>query len=695
MNIQNENQLKYAFATGVNLFIGAGFSILAHDENYNSLPLGSELTVELSKRFLNKESTKLNLSQISTKIKSEHRDDFYDYLKCRFTVGQFDLRYHAIKKVNIKNIFSTNIDDLIEKIYLNDEKMYINPVFTNGPAIEKQKIDLYSLHGSINNIESVKFDVFEINNSFNIEQSKWSSLIHELTVYPTVFIGYSFSDANTIQAFKSAIETKNLKQSWILVLENDTDIDSYYNSIGLDIIYGSTEEFLDYLQKNNFQYDTHPLSLEADLREYRIPEKTSIASRDFENYILGSEPTWSDIYNPNLVKLSQYKEILDQIIANKNVVIIGSPFCGKSTLLMQLAASYTFKRRLFINQISKEKADFISSKIISPIAIFLDNSSTDVEVLSVFYSNNNIQLIMAEREINYESTSHRYKNCVVIPIRDLLDSDVQKIFYSIPATSRMQKIVFRGEQRYYEKRSTFEIIQYNVNKKSFKERVNELLQKLKSTENELLLLTLICFMQKNNSLLTMDILIKIFLNFDDAFDYYDIKKKLQVLRSMIIEIGIDHELVKENQDHFSSRSRLFAEEIINQVSNDILKKVIYIVKENYLTHYIPNFKVFKRTAFDSEFIFKILPKYEEGKAFYDEIYESDKTPYILQHCALYLSKLKHSREAFEYIERAKNITRYENWTIKNTHSILLFNSNIYNEKTDGVITSLCFLFNSE
>ena len=47
MKIQNENTLAHAMTTGINVFVGAGFSLYAYDKCNNRLPTGRELAKEL------------------------------------------------------------------------------------------------------------------------------------------------------------------------------------------------------------------------------------------------------------------------------------------------------------------------------------------------------------------------------------------------------------------------------------------------------------------------------------------------------------------------------------------------------------------------------------------------------------------------------------------------------------------------
>ena len=49
IKIENEHSLKEAFRSGVNLFVGAGFSIDAKNKKGDKLPLGKNLALELEK----------------------------------------------------------------------------------------------------------------------------------------------------------------------------------------------------------------------------------------------------------------------------------------------------------------------------------------------------------------------------------------------------------------------------------------------------------------------------------------------------------------------------------------------------------------------------------------------------------------------------------------------------------------------
>ena len=103
-----ENEIK----KGINLFLGAGFSILATNKRGLNLPVGNSLN-DLVKEKFNMDKSSLNLSQISTILANSKKQEFYSFLREVFTVSDFDKGYFNVDKLNPKNIYTTNIDDLI------------------------------------------------------------------------------------------------------------------------------------------------------------------------------------------------------------------------------------------------------------------------------------------------------------------------------------------------------------------------------------------------------------------------------------------------------------------------------------------------------------------------------------------------------------------------------------------------------
>lgn len=107
----SEDLFKNSIKSGITLFCGAGFSIMASSINGEKLPDGAGLLEELKNEFSDI-SDYNNLSRACTKIVRSDKASFYKYLEKRFTVTDFDPIYMNLTKLNIKSIYTTNIDDL-------------------------------------------------------------------------------------------------------------------------------------------------------------------------------------------------------------------------------------------------------------------------------------------------------------------------------------------------------------------------------------------------------------------------------------------------------------------------------------------------------------------------------------------------------------------------------------------------------
>ena len=118
MEIENKEAFSSALLNEINLFIGAGFCVLAKNQNEEFLPTGGELSQDIIEKFDMGDVGNLNLGQICTIISRNNRLELNEYLIDKFTVANYDERYTALEnRLNISHIFSTNIDNLIHKIF--------------------------------------------------------------------------------------------------------------------------------------------------------------------------------------------------------------------------------------------------------------------------------------------------------------------------------------------------------------------------------------------------------------------------------------------------------------------------------------------------------------------------------------------------------------------------------------------------
>lgn len=336
MKIESKSTFERCLREGINIFTGAGFSLLAKDKQGRTLPIGDEFRKELLVEFPKAPKT-LQLPQLCTFLSRSSKDELDRYIKARFDVGDFSDKYRCLEFINTRFIFTTNVDNLLEAVFRGNPNKYINNAGLNGASItDKSAIDYIYLHGSVYDDESpLIFGDLDIASAFSNDPTRWNYFKSLMNRHPTLFWGYALRDAGTLQVFSDAIDDNNKKNSWIIVHPDHTSDDEieYYKSLDLKIISSDTEQFLDYLK--NFE-ELSPVAKEDHenpFPQYAIPSHSDIKHRAIKDFYLGATPTWSDIFSQRVAKLRFYSNVEEQTNRGKNVLITGGPATGKTTLL--------------------------------------------------------------------------------------------------------------------------------------------------------------------------------------------------------------------------------------------------------------------------------------------------------------------------------------------------------------------------
>lgn len=687
MEIQQQNTLEHALKNGINLFVGAGFSILAKDADNRKLPTGGQLAAELANHFSHNE---IPLPQLSTILESTNKKDFYEYLVRRFTVDSFDELYYNILNVNVKSIYTTNIDNLIPKIYESNAKfLFLNNQSTNGPTIDDKGVNYLALHGNVNE-EPHRF-VFDVSSLANVHANApriWQCLSRELEIRPTVFLGYGFNDNSVIQAVTSPRTFANARKDiWIVLREDDKVYQQYYEAMGFNTIFADTKQFLEYLGS----IDTAPIADEIErerrelLKSYVVPNGINELSlqRPINEFYSGSSPAWCDILGNQVYRTSKFKEVLNSIYSDKNTIIIGGPVTGKSTLLKQAAfAAQRVGIKLYFDAISIDRAKYIVKLIGSDNAvIFIDNLYDSIDAIPVLESAN-IKIVVAERShyygiISNHVASNKYN---IINATFLNDSDLQGIFDALPQSIK-RAYLNKERDRKYDKDSIFEFVIRNITSQNIKERYESDLRKLETSDPDLAEFITLCAYAHN---------CHIPLSFEMALDYfnYDNYNEVFYLKDDAMDIIKEYipvdALTYDNMDYYYPRSLYVAETIMNSVSSDMLKKVMLTIINNIPSIRIVNYNIFRKYAFDKNITLKAFENVEEGREFYKQVYIYDnENPYVLQQGALYLAQKKDYDTAFEWIDRAITMTDDKYFSIRNSHAIILFSANINYSNPDS------------
>lgn len=687
MEIEKENSFKQALNSGVNIFVGAGFSTMAANKDGKLLPTGTDLLKELNE-LCGKQID--DLSKLATILQATDTVKFNKYLTQRFSVGKFNDLYKNLNQISIAYYFTTNIDNLIPKILESCPAKYLHDIRDNGEATDSNAICYLPLHGSVDRPEEgFVFTTTEISNIFNNAPRIWLYLAHAIEKRPTIFLGYSMKDASTIQALFSPRVTRASaqKDKWILVHEAGDDDIQYFKALGFNIINGSVSDFLAALPSltlsNPATRATKGASQIKELFKANLVPETSknLSARSIIHYFQGIEPMWGDILSGNIVRTSQFDEAIDKLRdPNKHTIIIGAPLCGKSTVAMQAAVAVKgFEMKFRFEDLTLAKAEYILKYIGNVKALVLvENFADDVNAFLKLSEAKNIKLLGIARSTDFGIVSHLVSSNQfnVVNVTEVTDVDLQKVYQALPKNSKMETMRYQHENDKYRRDTIFEFVLQNIKGQSIEDRYRAILEK--SNPDHVEFMVLCAYMHYCRIPLSIEVAASYFSEKYGYLEMFDLKKSLD---DLIKEFEYDD----SNIDYYYPRSYYLADVILRNSSSEVLRNVMWGVVENVPQVQIPIYRTFKRKAFDHRIVSKAFSRWKDGCDFYEAAFAYDyHNPYVLQQQALYLSGKKQYRLAFDIIDRAKALTNDTQFSIRNTHAIILFEANIQSQDKDAI-----------
>lgn len=686
MEIQNENSLIHAMKTGINVFVGAGFSLYAYDKKKQNLPSGNGLADELKSMFNVKAAS---LSMISTILQRKAKTEFKAFLTERFSVDSYESFYNNLNLVNVKSYFTTNIDNLIPKIVsAENSKRFINDLLVNGENADANRINYLPLHGCVENPENeYVFDVQSLATTFGNNSRIWSYLSNACEKNPTIFLGYSYSDNSVIQALSSYRTFENAqKEKWILLYNPTDDQIEFYEALDFTIIKGEIKEFLELLPNI---LDNEELSgkknEEEEIRDIfknnLVPlDNRNQVSRPIIDFFRGQVPIWSDILSNKIYRVSYYKQIQDSIYnQNRQTIVIGAPVSGKTTLAMLLAYNVQFEGvKLMYSGLTLSKVDFIL-KILGNLKalIFVENFTDNIEAFLKLSQAKNITVVGVDRSQFYSTVSHMLTPQMfdIINVTELSDNDIQGVFNSVPVEIKASSMKTKRKSKdIYAADSIYEFVIRNIKGQNIVERYKKNIHDLEHDDSNLMEFLLLCaYMHKCRVPLSIEVA---YSYFSDIYNYQDVLEMKDELEDMLSEFEGSNDLLDSSIEYYYPRTYFIAEAILKYSSPLLLKKIMSKVIDNVPKYLIYNFKTFRKFAFDSLLTAKAFVDWKDGMDFYKSAYLYDnENPYVLQQGALFLSKKKQYQEAFKWIDKAINSTNDKYFSIRNSHAIILFDAN--------------------
>lgn len=686
MEIQNKNSLIHAMKTGINVFVGAGFSLYAYDKKKQNLPSGNGLVDELKSMFNVKAAS---LSMISTILQRKAKTEFKAFLTERFSVDSYESFYNNLNLVNVKSYFTTNIDNLIPKIVsAENSKRFINDLLVNGENSDANRINYLPLHGCVENPENeYVFDVQSLATTFGNNSRIWSYLSNACEKNPTIFLGYSYSDNSVIQALSSYRTFENAqKEKWILLYNPTDDQIEFYEALDFTIIKGEIKDFLELLPNI---LDNEELSRkkneEEEIRDIfksnLVPlDNRNQVSRPIIDFFRGQVPIWSDILSNKIYRVSYYKQIQDSIYnQNRQTIVIGAPVSGKTTLAMLLAYNVQFEGvKLMYSGLTLSKVDFIL-KILGNLKalIFVENFTDNIEAFLKLSQAKNITVVGVDRSQFYSTVSHMLTPQMfdIINVTELSDNDIQGVFNSVPVEIKASSMKTKRKSKdIYAADSIYEFVIRNIKGQNIVERYKKIIHDLEHDDSDLMEFLLLCaYMHKCRVPLSIEVA---YSYFSDIYNYQYVLEMKDELEDMLSEFEGSNDLLDSSIEYYYPRTYFIAEAILKYSSPLLLKRIMSKVIDNVPKYLIYNFKTFRKFAFDSLLTAKAFVDWKDGMDFYKSAYLYDnENPYVLQQGALFLSKKKQYQEAFKWIDKAINSTNDKYFSIRNSHAIILFDAN--------------------
>jgi hypothetical protein len=703
MRFEKEALFKELVARyGMNLYLGAGFSVYAYNEDEESLPLGDEINKSLIELFSLDKSRKTNLSKICQKIKKDNEAMLERILKEKYTVKSFDREYLTITRLPIKNIVTINIDNLLEKVYDDPESIVNLSDTTIYGSLEKEKVvNLYKLHGSVTYPIGTKmsFTEKELTDLFVRDRGVFETVSFKLSVAPTIFWGTSLYDSNTLELIcNSEAYSKSKMQKWIVIYpdEKNKGYIEDFEDLGFNIIEADTKELIQYLGKQSFAKVLN--DKKYIYREYREKFPTNYICNELKHsgvrrpvvdFFAGAEPQISDIMSKNVSRISYFSNALETILSGNITLITGIPGCGKSTLLMQLAFSDELSgRKFWFNSIIKQEAQKLLKLVEEDnnVIVFIDNLYSNIDAIQVLKQANNIKLVVAERALNYEYVK-RFLNISsdrIVDISNLDSNDIQVICKSMNRSSADAIDLMRENENI----SLLEIVFFVSTNVIIKKRIENYIKDLSNFKDKdlkidlLELFTLVNYTSYCGIPCSMDMLYFYFS--EDINSYADILYALQKMNKIIVE---SRENDENEQDYMIMRSKLFSEKSLGLIDGRTIGGVLTRFLENVSAQIIYRYDIFKRRAYDADITKKAF-ELKSGIEFYEKILENNKSPYIRHQYALFLQRKGEYELAWEQIDQAYTESKKKIFSIANTHAIIMFEKNMSNKVNSGTDSTL-------
>ena len=431
-NAEHKALLNRIIAGDVVLFLGSGFSMGAMSSikdcttgTYEPLPGVKELRKKLLSDVLNMdEAVDYSLKELCEECKADNLAKYTEFMKRFFTTSSICDFHNLYANIRWKQIFTINVDDIIEKAYQHSGELCC--IHTAEPVYAKpEALKYYKLHGcAVQAPADITFSYSDyIVNAATGFDCRFEALRNALKTDNFLFIGTSLNEewdidikceqANIYRTTNKAyfllkdydaLLVKKIKRKFTnLVFIQETaasfihKIIAYKKNNTIMSVQTYDRWNLRRIQKNNFNVEGY---LKPDL-------------------YLGAEPTWEDIFTDHDVIWENTKVVIDNIKNGTNktyFLIVDKPITGKTTLLYRIGAYLTVDYDVLEydgEEFIQDLRNFISDirEVVKPFYLLIDDSSWFTgrihDILNII-DGTNVKIITTIREKEYRKRQHLF-----------------------------------------------------------------------------------------------------------------------------------------------------------------------------------------------------------------------------------------------------------------------------------------------
>lgn len=427
-----DEALKYAMNGEGVFLIGSGFSVGAYNcanGEDKKLWVGTRLAEELA------DLTEMDRG-VQLDIVSQEYIDIYgekalvNYLKEHYTVDEYADYYKVIAKMKNIRVYSTNYDNLIEKVCEDcGSKVKGYSIDADIRKVNKDKMVMH-LNGYIGDLkdnvlpESFKLTHLSYNNTSFFNTPWYSYLIDEIHSAKVVFIiGLSFSSDLDIRRIVSNSE---LKEKIFFVERADLSVSNrkFLDKYGRVLLCG-VKKFMEDLDTVKIEEEKKQVYFKSFKKAIRYKNSTEIEDKNvYELFFKGKEV--DELYSKDekrqykaLVNREKVIDVVDGLRKGKSYIIHSDLGNGKSIFVNQIIDLCSDMEFYFIRQVlnpkilpeirnlcSDEKVKVI---VCDPVNLFIDNLKKFVD-----FDLANIRFLFIARSSMYDNY---YNN-----IFDLIDN---------------------------------------------------------------------------------------------------------------------------------------------------------------------------------------------------------------------------------------------------------------------------------